>query len=136
MPADDFPPGLSIREQQVLSMVREGRVDGEIAVRLGLGAGEVKQTVAVLVSKLGVRDRAGLVTWSPGPRGSRESSFVERLADRMGATAGGLLLAAILIIALLLALVRFLDDGSDDPVDLRESVRTVVAQATSTPTPP
>ncbi len=114
---DSEPPGLSIREQQVFQLVREGRVDSEIAVRLGLGTGEVKQTVTVLVSKCGVPDRAGLLRWSPGrstaPRRGRADAF----ADRLGANATGLALMAIVLAAFVIVIWRAWS-GDGEPTDL------------------
>jgi DNA-binding CsgD family transcriptional regulator len=137
MPSDTFPPGLSIREQQVFRLVREGRMDSEIAVRIGVGTGEVKQTVGVLMSKCGVRDRAGLVAWEPDAPPAARRPWVERLADRMGATVGGLVFALIVVGIGGIYLWRAFS-GDEEPVDLRDSVRTVTAPATpsvtSTPT--
>ena len=44
----------------VLQLVREGRFDAEIAVRLGLSNEEVKRRIAAICTKLGVEDRASL----------------------------------------------------------------------------
>lgn len=44
----------------VLALVREGRYDAEIAVRLGLSNEEVKRRIAAICTKLGVADRASL----------------------------------------------------------------------------
>lgn len=128
MPSDAFPPGLSIREQQVFRLVREGRVDSEIAVRIGVGTGEVKQTVTVLMSKCGVSERSGLLAWEPGAPPATRRPWVERLADRMGATVGGLLVAAIVLGMGAIYLWRAIPDD-DEPVDLSGILRTVTAGA-------
>ncbi len=44
----------------VLALVREGRYDAEIAVRLGLSNEEVKRRIAAICTKLGMADRAAL----------------------------------------------------------------------------
>ncbi|MEX0781174.1 MAG: helix-turn-helix transcriptional regulator [Dehalococcoidia bacterium] len=140
MPSDALPTGLSIREQQVFRLVREGRMDSEIAVRLGVGTGEVKQTVTVLMSKCGVNERSGLLTWEPSAPQAARRPWVERLSDRMGATVGGLVFALIVVGMGGIYLWRAFS-GGDEPVDLSGAVRTTTAvptvpSATPTPTPP
>src|SRR5262245_21072770 len=124
MPTDAVPTGLSIREEQVFRLVREGRIDSEIAVRLGTGTGDVKQTVAELVSKLGVKDRAGLLTWQPGAPPSSRVPWLDRLADRFGATAGGLVIFALIAGIGGIYLHRALS-GDSEPVDLTEAIATI-----------
>lgn len=51
---------LTSAERMVLELVREGRFDAEIAVRLGLTNEEVKRRIASICTKLGVADRAAL----------------------------------------------------------------------------
>ena len=130
---DSQPTGLSIREQQVLQLVREGRVDSEIAVRLGLGTGEVKQTVAVLVSKCGVSDRAGLVTGSERPRSSPGRWRFDAFADRLSVNAGSLALIAIVLGAAVILVWRAVS-GDDEPVDL-SGLQTQTATNSTTPSP-
>jgi DNA-binding CsgD family transcriptional regulator len=120
MADDPMPHGLSIREQQVFQLVREGRLDSEIAVRLGTGAGEVKQTVAVLVSKCGVEDRAALRTWRPREASEPRPSALTRLLDRLGTTASGLLVIAIVVLALVFVVWRAL--SGDDEATVRRRV--------------
>ncbi|MGH2608496.1 MAG: helix-turn-helix domain-containing protein [Tepidiformaceae bacterium] len=136
MPSDALPSGLSIREQQVFRLVREGRVDSEIAVRIGAGTGEVKQTVTVLMSKCGVSDRAGLLTWEPHAPARERRPWIERLTDRMGATVGGLVFALIVFGMGGIYLYRAIPKD-DEALDL-SGLNTPTAPAaspTSTPTP-
>jgi DNA-binding CsgD family transcriptional regulator len=56
------PPAVQLTppEEQLLALIREGRVDAEIAVRLGITNRDVKERIERLAAKLGVRDRAEL----------------------------------------------------------------------------
>lgn len=47
-------------EVQLLDLIREGKVDAEIAVRLGISNAEVKDRTSRLANKLGAKDKAGL----------------------------------------------------------------------------
>jgi DNA-binding CsgD family transcriptional regulator len=134
MPSDALPSGLSIREEQVFRLVREGRLDAEIAVRLGVGADEVKLTVTVLMSKCGVSDRAGLLAWEPHEQPREHSPWVERLADRAGNNLGTLLITAIILGIGGIFLWRALT-GDDEPADLSGLNRTPTVSATATPSP-
>lgn len=63
MPGDaDAAPAFALTppEEQLLALIRDGRVDAEIAVRLAISNAEVKERIERLVAKLGVRDRAAL----------------------------------------------------------------------------
>lgn len=53
---------LSARQQQILDMLRAGKVNKEIANELGIGLGTVKQHVVALFKKLNVRNRAMAVS--------------------------------------------------------------------------
>lgn len=52
-------------ERRVLEYVREGTLDAEIAVRLGVPVGDVKDRVASMLEKLNLPDRAALAAWDP-----------------------------------------------------------------------
>ncbi len=50
-------PDLSARQQQILALLRAGKVNKEIASELGIGLGTVKQHVVALFKKLNVSNR-------------------------------------------------------------------------------
>ena len=56
-----YPDGLTPGERRVLDYVREGTLDAEIGVRMGIPVGEVKDRIGRIVQKLGLRDRRDLV---------------------------------------------------------------------------
>src|SRR6185437_2909816 len=56
---------LSEGDERLLELVRDGRVDAEIGVRLGLGTGEARERIAALAAKLGVNGNEGLRAWTP-----------------------------------------------------------------------
>ncbi|MCP2334940.1 response regulator [Actinomadura rupiterrae] len=58
--ADGFG-NLTVREREVLALVAEGLSNGEIADRLGIGAGTVRTHLGRLLAKLRARDRVQLV---------------------------------------------------------------------------
>ncbi len=55
-------PKLSARQQQILALLRAGKVNKEIANELGIGLGTVKQHVVALFKKLGVHNRTMAVS--------------------------------------------------------------------------
>lgn len=57
---DSSSPGLSPSEEYLLALIRDGLRDAEIAVRLGITIGEVKERLQRLASRLMVDGRAGL----------------------------------------------------------------------------
>jgi DNA-binding NarL/FixJ family response regulator len=56
-PIDTLPEPLSAREQEILSGLARGLTNKEIAVRLSLTEGTVKNYVTTILQKLGVQDR-------------------------------------------------------------------------------
>ncbi|MEX2246199.1 MAG: ClpX C4-type zinc finger protein [Dehalococcoidia bacterium] len=54
---------LTPAEWRVLDLVREGRTNGEIAVRRGISVNTVRTHVASILSKLGVGDRRAAAAW-------------------------------------------------------------------------
>ena len=69
-PQDEIPSGaesdalngLSARQQQILALLRVGKVNKEIAAELGIGLGTVKQHVVALFKKLKVSNRTMAVS--------------------------------------------------------------------------
>lgn len=60
-----YPDGLTPPERRVLDYLREGTLDAEIAVRLGLPIGDVKDRIQRMLQKTGRRTRAELAVWVP-----------------------------------------------------------------------
>jgi DNA-binding NarL/FixJ family response regulator len=58
--------GLTSRESEVLGMVRRGYTTAEVAARLRIAPVTVRRHISELVHKLGVENRSGLVSASPG----------------------------------------------------------------------
>jgi DNA-binding NarL/FixJ family response regulator len=55
------PEPLTPAQRRVLALIADGRTNGEIAERLGLTMGTVKNVVSEVYARLGVRDRVGAV---------------------------------------------------------------------------
>ena len=54
-------PRLTVRQEQVLSLVAHGKTDKEIAVILGIGEGTVNTHMNMLMERLGADSRAHAV---------------------------------------------------------------------------
>src|SRR6185312_4946916 len=99
---------LSESDERLLELVREGRVDAEIGVRLGLGTGEARERIAALAAKLAVNGKEGLRAWTPPEGLPAPAERLDAPADgpaehhrrRRGFAIGGVVVAAA---ALLLA---------------------------------
>ena len=57
---DPETDGLTPGEQHVLALIREGRLDAEIAVRLGVSIGDVKDRIQRILRKLDLSERSDL----------------------------------------------------------------------------
>ena len=68
---------LSPAERRVLEYVRQGTLDAEIAVRLGVPVGDVKERVASMLQKLNLPDRAALAAWDPSQLPASQPRAVE-----------------------------------------------------------
>lgn len=62
VPAED--PGLTDREDDVARLVAQAKTNAEIAEELFLSAGTVKNHIASIQRKLGVRNRVGIAAWA------------------------------------------------------------------------
>lgn len=60
---------LTPRERQVLDLVAQGLLNKEIAARLGIAQGTVKEIISWIYIKLRVRNRAEAVRWAMENRG-------------------------------------------------------------------
>ena len=58
------PASLTARERDVARLVARGRTNAEIAAELFLAAGTVKNHLAAIQQKLGVRNRVGIAAWA------------------------------------------------------------------------
>lgn len=73
-----LPPGLLPSDEWLIQMLLEGRVDADIGGELGLSAGEVRERVAAVASKLNVNGREGIRRY-----------FGVEPAEPLGSAAGG-----------------------------------------------
>lgn len=72
MPEDAPDLGLSAREAEIMSLIADGRTNGEIATRLFLAEKTVKNHVNRIYSKLGVDCReAAIAQWHGAKAGVR-----------------------------------------------------------------
>src|ERR1700675_2158676 len=69
------PDLLTPREQEVLTLIRDGLTNEQIAERLSIGFETAKSHVAEILSKLGVATREEAAAWQPGAETSRRWSF-------------------------------------------------------------
>lgn len=140
-------PSLSPAEQRVLEHVRAGQLDAEIAVRLGVPIGEVKTRVESLMRKLGVSERAGLLSAAAAPATAGTAApsaapappLVGIVRSRPARPKWRLPVAAALIAAATLgALGAFLAPGGEDarsPATPSATVSDVAGAAAASPTP-
>jgi two-component system, NarL family, nitrate/nitrite response regulator NarL len=61
-------PGLSHREQQLVDLVSEAKLNKEIAYELRLAEGTVREYLSRLFRKLGVKNRTALALWARNHR--------------------------------------------------------------------
>ncbi|MFN0147473.1 MAG: response regulator transcription factor, partial [Dehalococcoidia bacterium] len=120
-----YPDDLTPAERRVFDHVRAGTLDAETAVRLGIPIGDVKERVASILRKTGMRERAELVTWRPGPAAAEApagteaapgmaASQEEPLRGRRGLQ---FVLAGVALAAAIAAVVLFAGGGvQDEPV--------------------
>jgi DNA-binding CsgD family transcriptional regulator len=127
-------PELNTAEQTLLTLVREGRVDAEIAVRLGLSTGEVRGRIAALASKLGVEGKKALQHWEGALSTEPDAAPRPRMSLRRGAFA--LLIVGIASFGGGLWMGRFTSsDGSHGDTVGASTAAIVSTPAVATPTP-
>jgi DNA-binding CsgD family transcriptional regulator len=82
MPGDADAGQFSVTpsEERLLTMLRDGRVDAEIAVRLGISTAEVKERIERLAAKLGASDRPALRGWALNEPAGPEQRPIPRSA--------------------------------------------------------
>jgi Tol biopolymer transport system component/DNA-binding CsgD family transcriptional regulator len=109
-----YPELLTPREQEVLSLLREGLTNEQIADRLGISRDGAKYHVSEILSKLGVSSRQDAARWSDESRRQRRWGFaglgaLPKLAGKFVwastlrlAVATGVLALAVLALGLLL----------------------------------
>lgn len=66
VPVEHAPAELTPRQQQILELLKAGKVNKEIASELGIGVGTVKQHVVALFKRLHVKNRAMAVSRGMG----------------------------------------------------------------------
>lgn len=133
-------PSLSDSDNRLLDLIREGRVDAEIAVRLGLSTGEVRERTAELARRLGVAGKVELralreprgVPVADGPVSDLRSSPPTRRVFAAAAAAG------VVLFAIGVWLGRFSagEKGPDLVVVSAGSPTAVVTQPPPTREPP
>ena len=110
------PELLTPREQEVLSLIRQGLTNAQIAERLGISESGARYHVSEILSKLGVSTRAEAAAWQPEP--SRRGMPV------LGPLTAGVLAAGVASLAVVVLVAITLGSGwlSDD--DNTASVRS------------
>lgn len=151
--ADTNEP-LTSSEEALLALVRDRMVDAEIAVRLGLGIGEVQRRVEFLARKLGVADRAALrdvrgdvhVGGRPESRQEEGASVTPRRSSQRAriltrfAPLAGVSLLGVAVLALILQMHGGAQPSSTPDATLPPGASSVspgveAAEAATTPPP-
>jgi DNA-binding CsgD family transcriptional regulator len=78
-----YPDVLTPRQQEVLSLVRRGLSNEEIARELGISADGAKFHVSEILSRLGVNSRHEAARWRPEAP-ERASASIRSAAPRLG----------------------------------------------------
>lgn len=69
-------PALSLRERQLVDLVRQAKSNKEIAFELSLTVGSVKEYMHRVFKKVGVRSRTELALWSAGQKSAPSSEVL------------------------------------------------------------
>jgi DNA-binding CsgD family transcriptional regulator len=70
-----YPDPVTPAEARVLELVREGRSNAEIAVRLGVSVNTVRYHVSNLLAKANASERAELRQWQPALPAGRSARW-------------------------------------------------------------
>ena len=118
-------PSLAPSEEMMLRWIRDGLVDAEIAVRLGISNQEVKERISRLASRMGVRDRDGLRAsqFPRVPESAAEEDETEVVVERSGWRFPGNPLV-LPIVGILLLGIGFIVWASGDSEDSAETDRS------------
>ncbi len=129
-------------EQRVLTELRKGGTNAEIAVRLGLSPETVKTHIASMLSKLDLGDRRALAAWQPREESARRP-ILGALAVPPGLNAlkaplvwvGAVLAGAAVITVAAIFIAGMLATGEHPiaaPLDCHTPLLSTVAHATDT----
>ncbi|MCC7365999.1 MAG: helix-turn-helix transcriptional regulator [Dehalococcoidia bacterium] len=137
---------LSPPERRVLANIREGLLDAEIAVRMGVATGEVKRHIESMLAKLRLSDRAALRDWDGSPPavvpgagagvdGAPGDVFEDAPRPRVSrASVAGLVVAVAAVVGVLVVLATR-GGGTDEPAPAAGEAVTPTPAATPTPDP-
>jgi DNA-binding CsgD family transcriptional regulator len=126
-----YPDVLTPREWEVLSLIREGLTNDQIAERLGISGSGARFHVAEILSKLGVPSRHDAARWSEAAPVQRRSGF-SALGLSLGPwkkgavvqftrAAGVAILSSAGIAMVLLAVGVLANDGRPTPTPIEET---------------
>lgn len=113
-PGPDMPPAhveLTPRQQQIMELLRAGKVNKEIARELGIGVGTVKQHVVTLFKRLNVRNRTMAVSRGLAMAEQRTAELPGQPVSATPAPAAGMLERRPCVV-LSLGLPAAADDGA------------------------
>jgi DNA-binding CsgD family transcriptional regulator len=128
---------LTPREQEVLSLLREGLSNREIAQRLGISIAGAKYHVSEIISKLGVTGRDEAAAWPVERRGwVRGFVFLQFANSPLGLIPPKFALAGAASLLLIIGLATRTLSGSINPfIQLLAGHEQAVVAATATPHP-
>ncbi len=131
------PNLLTSSEEQLLALIREGRVDAEIAVRLGISNAEVKARTVRLAGKLRVADRSELRDGPAPPKAQPQAtdSILTGTAVAWRWKLASAVLAGLVVVLAVMAVTSRLDGTGAPMAQSSGTVGTTLPTITLTPTP-